>query len=54
MMIVGFPSIDPQNKAIGHRVEIWRTARGFSLEALAANLVWTQAFLGAPSAVNAA
>jgi transcriptional regulator with XRE-family HTH domain len=45
-MIVGFPSIDPQNKAIGHRVQIWRIARGFSLEVLAAKLGLNPSFLG--------
>jgi transcriptional regulator with XRE-family HTH domain len=45
-MIVGFPSIDPQNKAIGHRVQIWRMARGVSLEALATKLGLDPGFLG--------
>jgi transcriptional regulator with XRE-family HTH domain len=45
-MIVGFPSIDPQNKAIGHRVQIWRISRGYSLEALAARLGLDPGVLG--------
>ena len=36
--VLGFPGIDPQDAAIGARLQRWRQARGMTLEDLAAML----------------
>lgn len=36
--VLGFPGIDPQDAAIGARLQRWRRARGMTLEDLAAML----------------
>lgn len=36
--VLGFPGVDPDDAAVGHRLKTWRERRGVSLEDLAAAL----------------